>query len=510
MRKILYCTGKTSGSKSFLSSSFTKTKRIKNIYDPQFPIVIIDDTVLKGKSVKSVLLQDKICFVRFSNHQNDRLKILKKLDFFDYFTDKDTRQEIFLKIRHANDMLDSRQRIKNLERGMHHKDKKIEKIILLDSLADCYNWRYFVHRAQQELGRARRHLYNISFIGIDIDYFRQLNELYSVKIADNVIREMVQIVKKCLRREDIISRWRDDEFFIILPYTSAINACKVAQRMKDRITTHKFCYKNINFNIRISMGVVSYPHDNVFNSNDVVNALGRCLSNAKRKGGNIVVTSPRISLPKNNGIRKKESNAHELREKIDKMDSLLTRDLLDMIYGFARAIEAKDYYTAKHVESTADIAERVAKELKIPEEEVEDIKRAAILHDLGKVGIDESILSKKGPLNEKEREAVKAHPWLATEILREIHALQGTIPAILYHHERFDGSGYPLGLKGESIPLSARIVAIADVYQALISDRPYRKAFTKRDAISKIRKECGRHFDPLVVNAFLKVIKNEK
>ena len=106
-----------------------------------------------------------------------------------------------------------------------------------------------------------------------------------------------------------------------------------------------------------------------------------------------------------------------------------------------------------------------------------------MLHDLGKVGIEEGILSKKGPLNTKEREKVRSHPWIAAEILKEIHALRGAIPAILYHHERYDGGGYPLGLKGEEIPLSARIVAIADVYQALISNRPYRKAFAKKKAI---------------------------
>jgi putative nucleotidyltransferase with HDIG domain len=178
-----------------------------------------------------------------------------------------------------------------------------------------------------------------------------------------------------------------------------------------------------------------------------------------------------------------------------------------MIYGFARAIELKDSYTGRHVEDTAFIAEEIAKELKLPPSEIENIKRAAILHDLGKVGIDERILSKKGPLNENEKEIIKSHPWIAAEILREIHALRGSIPAILYHHERYDGKGYPLGLKGEDIPLGARIVAIADVYQALISDRPYRKAYSKREAIEIIKKDAGKKFDPKIVKIFLKIIK---
>jgi HD-GYP domain-containing protein (c-di-GMP phosphodiesterase class II) len=181
-----------------------------------------------------------------------------------------------------------------------------------------------------------------------------------------------------------------------------------------------------------------------------------------------------------------------------------------MISGFARAIEAKDSYTGRHVEYTALVAGKIAEELALPASEIENVKHAAVLHDLGKVGISENILSKKGPLTTKEREVIKTHPWTAAEILREIHALRGAIPAILYHHERYDGKGYPLGLRAEEIPLSARIVAIADVYQALVSDRPYRKAFSKKKAVEIIKKEMGTHFDPKVTKVFLKVIKNIK
>jgi len=159
------------------------------------------------------------------------------------------------------------------------------------------------------------------------------------------------------------------------------------------------------------------------------------------------------------------------------------------------------------VEYTAAIAKRIAENLNLSESEVENVKRAAVLHDLGKVGIEGSILSKKGRLTPKEREVIKTHPSIAAEILREIRALRGAIPAILYHHERYDGEGYPLGLKGEEIPLSARIVAIADVYQALISDRPYRKAYKREKALEIISKEAGKQFDPKIVKLFLEVIK---
>ncbi len=196
-----------------------------------------------------------------------------------------------------------------------------------------------------------------------------------------------------------------------------------------------------------------------------------------------------------------------MQEKIEELSILLNNDVLDIIYGFARAIEAKDAYTGAHVEYTASIAKHIAKELKLPENEIEDIEHAAVLHDLGKVGINGNILSKKGPLTSKERKIIQTHPSIGSEILKDIHSLRGAVPGVLYHHECFDGSGYPLGLKGDEIPLAARIVAIADVYQALISDRPYRNAYSKNKAIEIIKKESGSHFDPKIVKIFLKVIK---
>jgi HD-GYP domain-containing protein (c-di-GMP phosphodiesterase class II) len=141
---------------------------------------------------------------------------------------------------------------------------------------------------------------------------------------------------------------------------------------------------------------------------------------------------------------------------------------------------------------------------------MELIKQAAMLHDLGKIGISENILLKKGKLNKREFEEIKKHPQIGADIIRPIQFLHALIPFIFYHHERWDGKGYPSGIKGEDIPIGARIIAIADVYQALISDRPYHKAFTKAKAIDMIKKSSGTQFDPRIVNNFLTVIKKEK
>ena len=162
------------------------------------------------------------------------------------------------------------------------------------------------------------------------------------------------------------------------------------------------------------------------------------------------------------------------------------------------------------VEKTVHYATEIARALNLPLEDVECIKQASMLHDLGKIGISEKILLKKAKLTQKEYEEIKKHPQIAVDILRPIQFLHDLIPLIFYHHERWDGKGYPSGLKNEEIPLGARIISIADVYQALMSDRSYRKAYPKHEVVDIIKKGKGSQFDPKIVDVFLKILEREE
>lgn len=508
MKQVFYCLDKSSKRKVSLPFRFEKISKINDLPREINSIVIIEESFLKKrKKISLSRLRNKLCFIHFVNEDKNNLKTVKELGFFDYFIDKESKASISFKMERANRIIELKNQIISLENHLISKNKRIEKITLVDPLTGCYNWRYLLHHIRQELNSSHRYGYSVSFIGCDIDHFRQVNEIYGVKVADKVIKEFVGLLKKNLKKDDILSRWREDEFFIIVPHSDSNSAHAMANRIKDQITKHKFQYRELSLKVKISMATVSSPENKVFNARDVVSALDICLTRAKRNGGNVVVPCSCTPARLKESLKpKKKANIEELRRKIEKVNVLLTRDLFEMIYGFARAIEAKDSYTGKHVEHTADIAEQVAKELSLPRSEVKNIKNAAILHDLGKVGVKERILSKKGALSARERTAINLHPSIAAEILKEIHALRGAIPAILYHHERYDGKGYPLGLKAEEIPLSARIVAIADVYQALISDRPYRKAHPRKKALKIIERESGNQFDPKIVSAFLDII----
>jgi HD-GYP domain-containing protein (c-di-GMP phosphodiesterase class II) len=210
------------------------------------------------------------------------------------------------------------------------------------------------------------------------------------------------------------------------------------------------------------------------------------------------------------GTVKKNSDINSLKEKIGKLTSRASQSLIEETLAFAKTIELKDHYTGKHAGITVSYAAKISRELDLSNDKIELIKEAAMLHDLGKVGIAEHILHKKSKLSREEFEVIKKHPQIGVDIIRPIHSLHPVMPFLLYHHERWDGKGYPHGLAGKRIPLGARIIAIADVYQALVSNRHYRKAYSKEKAVTIIRKASGTQFDPDIVKAFLTILQRER
>ena len=180
----------------------------------------------------------------------------------------------------------------------------------------------------------------------------------------------------------------------------------------------------------------------------------------------------------------------------------------EVVYALATAIEAKDPYTGGHVERATVLAMAIARAMGMDKEQLRIQEMAAILHDVGKIGIEERVLCKAGMLNSTEREIMERHPAIGEAIVRPLHNLPEEVKlSVLHHQERWDGRGYPSGLAGEEIPIYARVVAVSDTYDAITSDRPYRKALPREVAVAEIRRGAGSQFDPEVVDAFLTVME---
>jgi len=390
--------------------------------------------------------------------------------------------------------------------------EKLKSISLIDAHTGLYNHRYLQDVIEAEFHQSKRYAQHLSVIMLDIDYFKSINDVYGMAFGDLVLKQLARQLRRLVRRYDILIRYSGEEFIIISPRLNRELALNMAQRLLESLNVISFGNKSHSVKLKLSLSAVSYPEDRAAQGIDLVNLANNVLDYAKQSGGNRAYSTMDIKKPGKKGIEKilKATGVKTLKNTIEKLTKNSKQGLVESILAFAKTIELKDHYTGEHIESTVHYATEIAKELRMSRDEIELIKQAAMLHDLGKIGISENILLKKGKLTRKEFEEIKKHPQIGADIIRPIRFLHGLIPFIFYHHERWDGKGYPSGIKGEDIPVGARIIAIADVYQALTSDRPYHKAFSKKEALEIMKKASGKQFDPHITNIFLKIIKKEK
>ncbi len=188
----------------------------------------------------------------------------------------------------------------------------------------------------------------------------------------------------------------------------------------------------------------------------------------------------------------------------------VNKTYMNSMRALALAIDEKDHYTRTHSENVTTYATAIAREMNLSESEIEEIAQACQLHDLGKIGVHDYILNKPGKLTEEEWAEIKLHSLKGAEILEPLDFLKGVIELVKEHHERYDGKGYPDGRSGKNIRLGARIMAVADTYDAMISERPYRKALSKDETINELKREKGKQFDPEVVEAFLRLLEQKE
>ena len=402
--------------------------------------------------------------------------------------------------------------IKKLEESNHttlQLNKKLNKLTLKDPHTELYNRRYLKEVLEKELSLAKRHGQSLSVLMIDIDYFKSVNDVYGHTFGDLVLKQFTQTLRKAIRRYDILFRFGGEEFVIVSPRADRLTSLVVAERLLKTINEHNFGDKTHVVNLKLSIGVAAYPEDGLLiRGIELIQLADQILNKVKEYGGNKAYSSEDIKKFEGNPPSENEISLdiELLKKKIERLSQRANQSLIEAIFALAKTTGLKDWYPNTFTKRTMHYATEIAKALNLPKEEVEDIRKAAILHDIGKVGINEEILLKKSKLTAKEFGIIKKHPQLSADIIRHLYFLRGTIPLIVYHHERWDGKGYPNGLKGKEIPMGARIIAIVDAYRSLTANRPYRKAYSKSSLMRILKRESGTKFDPQVTAAFLKIL----
>ncbi|HRZ67059.1 MAG TPA: PAS domain S-box protein [Candidatus Omnitrophota bacterium] len=396
-------------------------------------------------------------------------------------------------------------------RKIEREKKEAEALALIDPHTQLYNYRYFQRRIHSELELAKRRSTPLSVLMIDIDYFKSVNDTFGHEYGDVVLQEFAILLQHTCRGIDVVTRFQGEDFAVILPDTDGRGAYAFAERIQKVIKKHRFGSNRVK--LRVSIGVSAYPEDSISTVDNLLTAVEKCVRLAKEQGGNTITTTAQLRKKKIKEIVPDRESKERVSAITKKFMDLLRRNrqnTIESVYALAHTVGAKNAYTEEHSEDMVKYSTEVGRKMGLIDEDIEDIRHGAMLHDIGKLGISEKILLKRGKLTKKEYDIIKKHPQIGADIIRPVHFLKNVVPIILHHHERYDGYGYGSKLKGDEIPVGARIVAVVDVYQALVSNRPYRKAYSKREALKIIKDESGTHFDPKVVKVFLDILSKQK
>ena len=392
------------------------------------------------------------------------------------------------------------------------------KNAFLDNLTGLYSHRHFQEVLAKELYDAESSNTPVSVVLFDVNDISKINKEFGHAKGDEIIKTVAEKISTNIKKQDTAGRYGGDEIAVILPGMSTDEAKYLAEYLTYTLS----CCNIDNVGpIRVSVGVASYPEASVEQDKLLILAeQAMCISKSKgeRNGISTIVSSQDYDFWDDTALNSFASvlaKRHaqiginfeeELVNKFQNEEIRSQNHLIEVVTSLAGAIDAKDTYTKGHSTSVSRYAVALARAVNLPEKEVEKIKLGGLLHDVGKIGIPESVLKKTAGLNDEEWVIMKQHPTIGAEkVLKPNPMLHDLIPIVKYHHEQWNGKGYPEGLKGEEIPYAARIVAVADTYHALISDRPYRKGMSVEKACEILKMGAGIQWDADLVRQFIQI-----
>ena len=356
-----------------------------------------------------------------------------------------------------------------------------------DPLTGLLNRRGFQEVFDVELERARRADQPLSLIVGDLDRFKRVNDVHGHAAGDDVLRRVADAIRGAKRGFDRAARIGGEEFAILAPDSDEHGAYMLAERI--RAAVHEAFADQGDGQLTISFGISTHPLHGQ-SADGLLRTADQALYAAKRLGRNrSVISSAEVPGILAHGARRADSETHVE---------------LAALVNLAEALDVRDSGSATHCQRVGRFAELTARELGLPPEAVERIRLAGILHDVGRVAMPDSVVAKQGPLTDEEWAWVRAHPAIGARLV-ETTEYDDIRSWILFHHERPDGNGYPEGRR-EDVPLEAAIIAVADAYEAMTSDRPYRSALAPEQASNELRREAGRQFHPDVVEALLRAV----
>ncbi|GEM_PF-820307 len=387
-------------------------------------------------------------------------------------------------------------------------------VSLRDVRTGVYNFRYLNERLGEEIKRSKRYLRPLSIIMIDIDYFKAINDAYGHSYGDVILKDFTQLLKKSVRETDVVVRSGGEEFVVFLSETDAFGSVTVAQKIIKAVKNNLLGEDKKKVQLSISIGIASYPGAGIADATALLDASDQAMYQSKQKGRNsITVYSQNNKDPESQGALEEKDVRDEdlygnLRERLKSINSRNEESILESMRPMVREAYLRQGHGHHYCERLTEHVEALAKSFEMNEKDVLDARRAALLCNLGFLTLSAETLSKqRKDMAKEEMRSIEEHPLRSLEIISSVPFLAPVAKLVLYHHERYDGDGYPEGLKGADIPLISKFIFVAETFEALIVPRPYReRAYSKKEALEVIKKESGKQFDPKVVEHFLNIL----
>ena len=404
--------------------------------------------------------------------------------------------------------------------------QKLQQQSITDGLTGIKTRRFFWEALSAEWKRASRSGRPFSVVLIDLDKFKEVNDTMGHFEGDLVLARVGRLLEQKSRQSNVVARYGGDEFIILMPETGPEQAQVLAERLRQWIVTDPMLSEH---HITGSFGVASFPTHG-FSIEDIIRVADAGMYVSKRSGGNRVSAAEEFAEGEEFAAQRQQIAAyiegflqreHNGPEHLEELGSMLVKFcggeedcnvplLKESIEVLSRAAESRELRTSGHGDLVARYTEILARALRLPPEETADLVYAARIHDVGKIFVPERILNKPGPLTDDEFFLVKMHARVGAEIAGILPHSAMMRQAIEHHHQRFDGTGYPDGAKGEQIPLWARIVALADAYANMLTEQSLAAARTPEQALDELAKMSGTGFDGMLVRLLLRELKSER
>jgi diguanylate cyclase (GGDEF)-like protein len=368
-----------------------------------------------------------------------------------------------------------------------------------DRLTGIANRETLLTTLVSEVERATRHYKHLAVAFIDIDRFKPINDSYGHNSGDAVLRQVAAIIAENIRPSDLLGRYGGEEFMLILPETTPEQAVEMAERLRTMVQSTPMVIANQqSTTVTISIGVAG-GRGSELQIDALVDRADAAMYAAKSLGRNRTYLFHELD----EGAPVRRARISPDRRMAAAAIGHWASDMATE--ALASVLAPQPHHRGRPSDMIASLATGVALEFGLPLEEIERVRIASLLHDLGKLALPAEILDKPSTLSDPEWQAVGEHPRIGQVILEEASALRDAIPVVLHHHERFNGTGYPHGLRGNEIPLGARIVAVADAYHAMVHERPYKSSLTHDEALDELRRNAKTQFDPQIVEVFCRL-----